>query len=97
MSKNLSLKVSNDSGHGPREEKHVLLSRVHRFPRASYFLGAWVQFPRGTQAPSLRDKCIKGEGEEREKSAEGTQSSQFPSLFPFLPIPYPFQRLLRRL
>ena len=53
---------------------------------------------------SLRGRHKKGRGEAREKSAKGKKegsavsslSPQSPSLFPFLPIPYPFRHLLRR-
>ena len=38
MPKHLSLKVSNNSGLDLREEKLVLLSRVHRFPLDLIFL-----------------------------------------------------------
>ena len=40
---------------------------------------------------SLLSRRKKGRGRGREKSTKS------PSLFPFLPIPYPFRRLLRRL
>lgn len=52
---------------------------------------------------NMRGRRKKGREGEEEKSAKGnrerslTLSPQFPFLFPFFPIPYPFGCLLRRL
>ena len=42
--------------------------------------------------PVWQEQKGEGEGEKRESGEKG-----IPSLFPFLPIPYPFRPLLRRL
>ena len=45
----------------------------------------------------LRSRRKRGRGRNKARKRGKGKGAQSPSLFPFLPIPYPFRRLLRRL